>query len=189
MLIASVLLGYLWVVCTARPLQSLIAYMLGDRSVKNEGKLYPNPFLHGNLAELIFLSLNYFTKFMFPIFYWDRKPKDNFSLRGWRGFILKNQEIISYFIMFFVNVVVFNSLPLLVSPHLSAACRSCLIIASNVLFVLIIFDIALVLTNFILKKFFPQYNENILVRMLFFILVANLLQRLVILWFQMAKGA
>ena len=177
--IFSVLLSYLWIVCTVRPLQYLIAYALGDKALKYEGKLYPNPFIHGDMLELIFFSIFNFTKFMLPIFYWKKDQTENFGLYGWRKFIFKYQDIISTFIFYTINTFVYDYLKNNhQSSNLIIAIKNFFYISFMFLHLKIIIDLSLIFSTYILNKFFPKYAENIFARIIAFILLSIIVRLL-----------
>lgn len=176
-LILTVILGYIWVVITVRPLQNFIAYKLGDRSQKNEGKLSPNPFIHGSIVELLFLSIIYFTKFKFPFFHWDRKNKENFVLHGWQDKLFKYRELISYLLMWLVNIGIFVSIQYVLPYKSAKICCSFLQVAISLLYLLFVIEIALICSLKFLKNFLPQYEHNMIARIITFIIFANIVFR------------
>jgi hypothetical protein len=167
--IIAVVVAYIIVVCTVRPLQNLIVYFVSDKSVKDEGKLWPNLFLHGNIMELIAISIMFFSNFKFPFFYWDKKQKEIDTapyLTGFSKFVYKYQELISYLVMIFVVYRTFLLLPYFVTANTIKSLRPVFSYIRDILYLLILFDLAMSLSTWIIKKFLPGYANNFLVRIL-----------------------
>lgn len=180
--IIAVLVAYMIVVCTVRPIQNLIVYFVQDKSVKDEGKLWPNLFLHGNIMELVAISIMFFSNFKFPFFYWDKKPKELDLapyLCGFPKFLYRQQELISYLIMFFVVDRSFSLLPYWLSSSTIKSLRPMFIIIVRILYMLILFDLAMSLSLFVMRKFFPNYSNNLLVRFLAIFICVNIIHRLI----------
>ena len=180
--ILAVLVAYIIIVCTVRPLQNLIIYLINDKSVKDEGKLWPNLFLHGNILELIAISVMFFSNFKLPFFHWDKKSKDIDTapfISGFPKWIFNNQELISYLVMFFVVDRFFHLLPYWFSSDVIKSLRPMFIVMIRILYILILFDLAMSLSLFILRKFFPNYSNNFIVRFLAIFICVNIIHKLI----------
>jgi hypothetical protein len=180
--IIAVVVAYILVVCTVRPLQNLIVYFVSDKSVKNDGKLWPNLFLHGNIMELLAISIMFFSNFKFPFFYWAKNPKEIDSapfLTGFAKFVFRQQELISYLVMIFVVDRSFSILPKYVDSSTVKSLRPMFIIIYRILYMLILFDLALSLSLFIINKFFPSYSNNFFVRFLAIFVCVNIIHKLI----------
>jgi hypothetical protein len=180
--IIAVVVAYIIVVCTVRPLQNLVIYFVSDKSVKEEGKLWPNLFLHGNIMELIAISVMFFSNFKFPFFYWDKKPKELDTapyLTGFAKFVYKQQELISYLIMIFVVDRSFGVLPHYIASSTVKSLRPMFVIIYRILYMLILFDLAMSLSMFIINKFFSAYSNNFLVRFLAIFICVNIIHKLI----------
>jgi hypothetical protein len=167
--IIAVVVAYIIVVCTVRPLQNLIVYFVSDKTVKDEGKLWPNLFLHGNIMELIAISIMFFSNFKFPFFYWEKKPKELDSspyLTGFSKFVYKHQELISYLVMVFIVYRTFLLLPYFVTTNTIKSLKPVFSYIRDILYLLILFDLAMSLSTLIIRKFLPSYANNFLVRIL-----------------------